>query len=313
MKKYEIIADATCDLEKALQEKADIRIVPGHIRYPDGTERSVLPGWENTTAEEFYAALKRDPNAYTTSPANVYEFEQVMLQCAEEGRDLLLMTISSGISGAYDFARQARENALKTHPETNIRVVDSLRFGPGFGLMVLEAAAMRERGKTLDETADWMEQNKNRYHQAGWLDDLSFVAKKGRLTHAKAFFGTLAGVKPIGEFDYNGLTTVIGKAKGAKNAYAALLDYIDHTIESPEEQTIFIAHTNRRREAEAFRGMIEERFHPKEIHVKDVHPLCGINIGPGLMAAYYVGSPITHGLDTERGILEKFLSGGNEA
>ena len=312
MKEYDIIADATCDLEEELQKKGNIRIVPGHVRYPDGSEKLTLPGWENTTAEAFYAELKKEPNAYTTSPANVYEFEQVMLQSAEAGRDILLMTISSGISGAFDFARQARENVLKTHPEMNIRVIDSLRFGPGFGLMVMDAAALRAAGKTLDEAADWVEQNKNRYHQAGWLDDLSFVAKKGRLTHAKAFFGTLAGVKPIGEFDYNGLTTVIGKAKGAKAAYAALLDYMENTIEDPAGQVIFIAHTNRRKEAEVFRGMIEERFHPKELHIKDVHPLCGINVGPGLMAAYYVGKPITHGLDFERGILEKFLSGGEQ-
>ena len=310
MDRFVIIADATCDLEEELQRQADVRVVPGHVRYPDGSEKLTLPGWENTTAEEFYAELKKDPNAYTTSPANVVEFEQVLTKCVEDGEEVLLMTISSGISGAYDFARQARENVLKAHPEAHIRVVDTLRFGPGFGRMVLDAAEKRAQGMNLDDTADWIERNKNRYHQAGWLDDLSFVAKKGRLTHAKAFFGTLAGVKPIGEFDYNGLTTVIGKAKGAKAAYAALLDYIDKTIENPEEQTIFVAHTCRRKEAEEYRGMIEARFHPKAVVIKDVHPLCGINIGPGLMAAYYIGKPITHGLDTERGILEAFLSGG---
>ena len=312
MKRFEIIADATCDLDEALWKEADVRIVPGHVRYPDGSEKPAMPGWEGITAEEFYAALKRDPNAYTTSPANVYEFEQAFLRCVEAGSDALVMTISSGISGAYDFARQAVENVMKTHPEAHIRVVDSLRFGPGFGRMVLDAAALRSEGKSLDETADWVEQNKNRYHQAGWLDDLSFVAKKGRLTHAKAFFGTLAGVKPIGEFDYNGLTTVIGKAKGARSAYAALLDYIDKTAEKLEGQTVFIAHTCRRKEAEEFQRLIEERFRPKAVVIKDVHPLCGINIGPGLMAAYYMGKPITHGLDAERAILEAFLSGGDQ-
>lgn len=310
MREFEIIADATCDLEEALQKKFNVKIVPGHVRYPDGSDRPSLPEWGDVKAEDFYAALKKDPNGYTTSPANVYEFEQELLKYVEEGKDVLVMTISSGISGAYDFARQARENVLKTHLEANIRVIDSLRFGPGFGLMAVDASKLRAEGKSLDETADYIEQNKNRYHQAGWLDDLSFVAKKGRLTHAKAFFGTLAGVKPIGEFDYNGLTTVIGKAKGAKTAYAALLDYIEKTIENPEEQTIFIAQTNRRKEAEEYQKMIQEKFHPREVLVKDVHPLCGINVGPGLMAAYYVGKPITHGLEVERGILEAFLSGG---
>ena len=305
MDRFVIIADATCDLEEELQRQADVRVVPGHVRYPDGSEKLTLPGWENTTAEEFYAELKKDPNAYTTSPANVVEFEQVLTKCVEDGEEVLLMTISSGISGAYDFARQARENVLKAHPEAHIRVVDTLRFGPGFGRMVLDAAEKRAQGMNLDDTADWIERNKNRYHQAGWLDDLSFVAKKGRLTHAKAFFGTLAGVKPIGEFDYNGLTTVLGKVKGAKTAYAVLLKYMEETIENPEEQTIFIAQTNRLPQAEEYKKMIMEKFHPKDVLIHDVHPLCGVNIGPGLMAAYYVGKPISSDLSEERAIFEK--------
>lgn len=310
MKEYAIVADASCDLEKALCEKENILLVPCHIRLPDGKEIEALPRWESQSAEEFYAALKREPNAYTTAPPNVYEFEKFFEKILAEGKDILLMTISSGISGAYNFALQARENILRKKTGANICIVDSMRFGPGFGLMVLHACRLRASGKSLEETSAWLEANKNRYHQAGWLDDLSFVAKKGRITHAKAFFGTLVGVKPIGEFDYNGLTTVLGKVKGARTAYSALLDYIANTIEDPEEQTVIIAHTSRLKEAEEFKRLINEKFKVKEILIKDVFPFCGINIGPGLMAAYYIGTPISHGLDREREILEKFISGG---
>ena len=79
--------------------------------------------------------------------------------------------------------------------------MDSLRLGPALGMMAVRAVQLRDKGSDLDGAAGSMEENKNRYHQAVWLDDLSFVAKKGRLTHSKAFFKTLAGVKPIGEFD----------------------------------------------------------------------------------------------------------------
>ena len=157
MREFEIIADATCDLEEALQKKYNVKIVPGHVRYPDGSEKASVPEWGDTTAEDFYAALKKDPNGYTTSPANVYEFEQILLKYVEEGKDVLVMTISSGISGAYDFARQARENVLKTHLEANIRVIDSMRFGPGFGLMAVDASKLRAEGKSLDETANYIE------------------------------------------------------------------------------------------------------------------------------------------------------------
>ena len=216
----------------------------------------------------------------------------------------------SGISGAFNFLQLAARQTQEKHPEMKIRCVDSLRFGPGHGLMTVRASELRAEGLDLDAAADWLEENKNRYHQAGWLDDLSFVASKGRLTHPKAFFGTLAGVKPIGEFDYNGLTTVIGKVKGAKAAYAALLEYMAQTIEDPSSQTVYIAQSSRLPQAEAYREMILERFRPKEVLICDVHPLCGVNIGPGLMAAYYVGKPISADLSEERAIIEKVSGQG---
>ena len=176
--------------------------------------------------------------------------------------------------------------------------------------MAVHASVMRSEGKSLEETARYFAENKNRYHQAGWLDDLSFVAKKGRITHPKAFFGTLVGVKPIGEFDSNGLTTVLGKAKGAKQAFSVLLDYMEATIEDPASQTIFIAQTSRLAAAEQYKQLIEERFHPREVLINDVFPSCGINIGPGLMAAYYVGKPISADLSEERAIIEKSIGQG---
>lgn len=310
MKSFVILADATCDLSEEFQREYDIGVIPGHIELPDGTEIPSFLKWEKYSREDFYASLKKNPNGYSTSPANVAEFSAAMEPYAAENVGVLLLTISSGISGAFNFASQAREELLRKYPSAEIRIVDSMRFGPGFGLMAVYASMLRSQGKTLAETAQWLEDNKNRFHQAGWLDDLSFVAKKGRITQPKAFFGTLAGVKPIGEFDYNGLTTVLGKVKGAKTAYSVLLGYMEATIENPEEQIIFIAQTNRLPQAMEYKKMIEEKFHPKAVFVNDVFPSCGINIGPGLMAAYYMGKPISKDLSEERALFDKLTSEG---
>lgn len=308
MNNFAIIADGTCDLSASFRDEYNIRVVPGHLTYPDGSEKQAFLSWETVSREDFYADLKKNPDGYTTAPPNVQEFANVMEEYAASGTPVLAMTISGGISGAFNFANSAKAQVLEKYPEASIEVVDTMRFGPGFGLMAICAAARRAQGESLSEVKEYLEQNKNRFHQAGWLDDLSFVAKKGRLTHAKAFFGTLAGVKPIGEFDYNGLTTVIGKAKGQKAAYAALLDYIEATGENLADQMIFIAQTNRLPQAEEYKRLIEERFHPKAVYINDVFPSCGINIGPGLMAAYYIGKPISADLSEERAIIEKALS-----
>lgn len=310
MKPYAVMADATCDLGEDIQRQYGIEVIPSHIILPDGRDIPSFHEWKEFNRDQFYADLKKNPEGFTTSPPNVEEFGRVFDACAEKGQDVLLLTISTGISGTYNFALQAKKEAEQRHPGLEIRIIDSLRFGPALGLLTVCAARKRDEGCSLEETAAYVEENKNRLHQAGWLDDLSFVAKKGRMTHAKAFFGTLAGIKPIGEFDYNGLTTVIGKAKGAKAAYQLLMQYIGRTIENPEEQTIVIAHTCRQAQAEMYREMIEREFHPREIRLCDVFPMCGISIGPGLMAAYYMGKPISQGLTEERKIIDEFQAGG---
>ena len=306
MSKFAIIADTNCDLKEEFQKEYDVRIVPGHVVLPGKKDILSLPGWTDMTREEFYADLKKRPNEYATAPANVSEFAAAFEEALKAGEDVLAITISGGISGAFGFATQAQKEMQEKYPDRKIFVIDSRRFGPGFGLMTTYASRLRAEGKSIEEVAVYLEENKNRFHQAGWLDDLTFVAKKGRITHPKAFFGTLAGVKPIGEFDKNGLTTVLGKVKGAKAAYEVLLNYISETIENPEEQIIFIAQTNRLPQAEQYKQMIEERFHPKAVYINDVFPSCGVNIGPGLMAAYYYGKPISDDLSIERALIEKF-------
>lgn len=304
MKQFAILADGTCDLNEGFRKQYDVKVLPGHIVLPDKTDIPAFLSWEKYPKEKFYADLKKTPNDFTTAPPNTAEFANAMEEIVKDGTDLLVMTISGGMSGAFQFALSARKQVLEKYPDAKINCVDSMRFGPGFGLMAVWAAKLRAEGKDLDEVTRELEENKNRFHQAGWLDDLSFVAKKGRLTNAKAFFGTLAGIKPIGEFDYNGMTTVIGKAKGARAAYAALLGYIEATGENLSGQTVVIAQTNRLPQAEEYKRLIEERFHPREILIQDVHASCGVNVGPGLMAAYYLGKPISSDLSVEREILE---------
>ncbi len=306
MKKFVIVADATCDLGNDYQEKYDIKVLRSHVLKPDGKEFRSIFSWDEIGREDFYKDLKKNPDGYSTAPANVQEFTEVFTKYIEEGCDILCMTISSGISGTYGFACSARDAVLEANPDANIKVIDTLRFGPGFGLMTVCAAALRDEGYGLDTVAQYVETNKNRFHQAGWLDDLSFVAKKGRMTHGKAFMGQLIGIKPIGEFDYNGMTTVIGKIKGEKKAYEVLMHYIEETIENPSEQIIFIAQTNRLPQAEKYKAMIEEKFKPKAVVIRDVFPACGVNIGPGLMAAYYMGTPISEDLGREKAIVEKY-------
>lgn len=312
---YVILGDTTCDLSAEIRNKYDIEYIHSHIIYPDGKDRIATLKWSdykyfgnNCTSQIFYNELKKNPDSFKTSPANIEEIAQVFEKYILQGKNIIYISISSGISGAYNFSLKARELILQKYPDSKINCVDSLRFGSGIGLMLVHAAILRNQGKSFEEVSNYLENNKCKFHQMGWLDDLSFVAKKGRITPVKAFFGTLAGIKTLGEFDYNGLTTPIGRTKGEKSAFDAMLGYIEKTIESPSEQIIFISESNRADKAQIYKKLLQEKFHPKEIIINTVFPPCGINIGPGLLSAYYVGKPIHKGLTEEKALIENLLN-----
>ena len=314
-KAYVILPDVTCDLSKEICERYDIETISGHVKYPNGREELTTLDWDDCsfimepTAEEFYTKLRRKPTGFTTAPASAYEYYNAFENYVKQGYGILSMSMSSKMSGTYNFATQAKNMILEKYPAAEIRCFDSMRFGAGFGLMAIWASDLRREGKTLDEVVKLLEDNKTRFHQASCLDDFSFLRKKGRISRSNAFFSALVGTKSLGEFNSQGVTTVIGKAIGGRSAYTAIIQYIDQTIESPDEQAIIIANSNRRWQAEVLRGLIEAKFHPKEIYVTDIYPACGINVGPGLTAVYYAGKPLSEDLTEEKELMSDILRG----
>ncbi|MBR4277474.1 MAG: DegV family protein [Lachnospiraceae bacterium] len=307
MGNFVILTDASSDLTQDIRERFDIDYIKGHLQMPDGRSVPLCLEWtEDYEHDSFYAAVKKGA-AYATSPANVAEYAERMTEYVKEGKDILVICISTGLSGTYNFAVEAKNQVEKEYPNAKIFVVDSLRYSVLEGMICVKASQMRAEGKTIEETYEWIEANKNCYHQMGWLDDLSFVAKKGRMSNSKAFFGQLVGIKPLGDISSNGLTTVIGKAKGAKAGFEAILAYMEETIENPSEQTIFVGTSDREKDADKLVELIKEKFAPKEVIKSFVFPSCGVNIGPGLCAAFYYGKPISDDMKPEEALMNKIL------
>lgn len=312
MNNFVILTDTTCELSNEVLRDFNIEIVKPHFMDNLGNDHESFCDWSECTcfngAADFYKTLKSNPSSFSTAPSSLPELINKMTSFVEKGLDLLCFTITSSMSGTFNFFNNAKSEVLKNYPDAKIYIVDSLRIGNGIGLMCIKAAILRSMDKSIDEVYSYMEENKNRFHQIGWLDDLSFVAKKGRITHSKAFFGQLIGIKPLGEFDPNGLITVLGKAKGEKAAYDAMLTYMDEYIENPSEQVILICHSTREKQANAYAALIKEKFNPKKIYINECGPSCGINIGPGLMAAYFIGKPVSADLATEKSFMEQILT-----
>ena len=307
MKKFIIFSDTACDLSKELRDKYDIEFINGHISV-HGVEHVADCAFNFATKEEFFKDLKKYPNEYTTAPASPDELKAKWETYLKDGYDIIATSLSGGLSATINFMNLAKKELLEIYPERRIECIDSLRYSTALGLLTVKAAILKQEGKSFDEVVTWLNANKNRLHQMGYLDDLSFVAAKGRISKPKAFMGQLIGIKPLGDFDSTGKTTILGKVKGDKVAIETIIKYMEKTIENPEDQIIFVASTNRDKQALELKQRIEERFNPKEVLLTTVYPICSINIGPGLMAAYYFGTPISDDLEAEKKIMDEIIN-----
>ena len=307
MGKFAIVTDSFCELDKNIRHEFDIDFVPGHITFPDGSEKNLNLEWDIIGKDDFYAQLKKNPDAFKTSPANVAEITQKFESYAKEGRDILSISISSAISGTYNFTLQAKKAICEKYPDVKVVCIDSLRYGAAFGLMCMKASRMRDEGKNIDEVGSYLSENKATFRQGGWLDDLSFVAKKGRLTNSKAFFGQLIGIKPFAELSENGLPTIIGNVKGEKLAWRVAIDYMAATIVNPQDQDILLCNSKREKQIAVFKQMIQDRLSPRAIYETELFCGCGTNMGPGLMTAYFIGKPITQSLEDEKKLLQDLI------
>ena len=311
MKDFKIVSDTTCDLSKEVLNDFNIEMIKAHFMDKDGVDKYSFTDWSEcdyyASSNDFYKALKANPSAFASSAPNIEEIKNFMIDIIKDGTGCLAIAMSGAMSGSYNNYLNAKKEVLKEYPDAHIEVFDSLRFGAGLGLMLVWASILRSEGKSLDEVVAFLKENRDCFHQMGWLDDLSFVAKKGRITHAKAFFGTLIGIKPLGDFDQNGMTTVLGKAKGEKAAYEAIIEYIKQTVVDPENQIMFVSHSNREKCALILKDMVEKEFKPKKLYFIETGPSCGINVGPGLNAVYYFGNKASKDLVQEKELMEKIL------
>ena len=172
------------------------------------------------------------------------------------------------------------------------------------GLLAYYAFAMKNEGKSFDEIVAWLEENKVRVHQMGPIDDLIFVARRGRISMGKAIFGSFAGVKPMGDCNADGYTTVLTKAKGINKAFDITVKYVSETATDIENQILFIAHSNREQYAQNLKEKLLA-LNPKKIYITDVYSACGGNIGPGMIGVYYLGEPISSDLSREKEVIAK--------
>lgn len=305
MDKFVIIPDSASDFTAPLRERFNVPdVLLGVVYFPDGHAEPADLDFERMSAEEYYNSMKGRKVLYKTSNAPVSEIESKFEKHLAAGKDVLSISLSSGLSGSYQATLLVAEELRKKYPERKIICVDSLRYSTALSKLIVMACQKRDEGATIEETAAFIEEKKHCIHQIGPMDDLFFLVKTGRISNFKAFFGTLAGVNPMADFNREGMSQVLVKFKGKKAAFDACLKYIQATIVEPEKQLIFVAHSNRKAQAEILAERIRQEIKPAEVIINDVGISCGATIGPGLCAAFYEGRPVSEGLKEEQAIMD---------
>lgn len=310
MNKFLILADAACDLSAEIRKTFGIDdYIQGHIHFSDGRDFKTTLDWSNISREDFYKALSNKKIEVNTAPASPEEYYLKFKYYAEQGFDILSMSLSSKISSTYNIAKSAAARISEEYPNCKIYCFDSYKMSGALGLLVMYAHELKNNGKSFNEIIEWLENNKHRIHQMGPIDDLIFVARRGRITMGKATIGNFAGVKPMGECTREGYVSILTKVKGINKALDLTARYVKRSAVDIENQYILISHSNRSEYAEKLKSLIEKMMCPKQVFVSDVFTGCGPNIGPGMVGVYFIGEEISDDLITEKNVMAELLNG----
>lgn len=288
MRDYVILTDSSADLPAELYKELDLSLLPLTFLL-DGETYENLPDGSTLPFHDFYEKL-RGGSHVTTSAVNVEAFRQAFLPHLEAGRDILYLGFSSGLSSTYSAGHIAAQELAEEFPERKIICVDTLCASLGQGMLVYLTAKKRLAGATIEEAADFAEENK--LHLCHWftVDDLFFLKRGGRISAATALVGSALGIKPVLHVDDEGHLISVSKARGRKKSFAAMVEQMKQTAIDPSEQIPFISHGDCEDEAKELAEMVKKEFGVKDVIINHVGPVIGAHSGPGTMALFFLGT-----------------------
>ena len=288
MSDFVMLTDSSADLSAQMVQQADVEVIPLSFNIQGRTYHNYPDNREMDPAL-FYDMLRAGELA-TTAAVNVGEYVQAIEPFLEQGRDVLVLAFSSGLSGTYNSSRLAVEELQEKYPQRKIYTVDTLCASLGQGLLVWLAAQQRKEGKSIEEVRDWVEANKLSLCHQFTVDDLHFLKRGGRISATTAVVGSMLQIKPVLHVDDEGHLINIGKARGRQASLKALVDKMEKTVTEEGRKTVFISHGDCRKDAVTVADMVRERFGTQDIRINFVGPVIGAHSGPGTLALFYLGT-----------------------
>ena len=238
--------------------------------------------------KEFYDKMRAGGMPQTVQ-VNPDQARQCFEDNLKQGKDVLCLSFSSALSGCYSSYVIARDELAELYPDRKIIVVDTLSASLGEGLIIYYANEMKKEGKSIDEVAAWVEENKLTFCHYFTVEDLNHLYRGGRVSKATAIVGSVLGIKPLLHVDDEGRLISIGKVRGRKQSLTKLVDYMESKIEKAKNKIIMISHGDCLEEANYVRDLVKERTGIKEFLIAPVGATVGAHSGPGTMALFFIG------------------------
>lgn len=286
MADYVLFTDSTTDLSVLLIQELGIEVLPLSFTLNDMTYKN-YPDNRELSASDFYNQLLSG-SMCTTSQLNQNDFITAFTPVLQQGKDILYLAFSSGLSGTYNSARLAAEDLREQFPERTIAVVDTLQASMGEGLLVYYAACLKNEGKSLQEVVDWIAENGQSICAWFTVDDLMFLKRGGRVSGAAAVAGTLLGIKPILHVDAEGHLIPMEKIRGRKASLDALVKHFEASTFDRSEQVVFVSHGDCLDDCQYVADKISA-LGVKRVCISTIGPVIGAHSGPGTVALFFRG------------------------
>ena len=285
---------STADLTKEHFAKRNISYVCFHY-YLDGVEHDDDLG-ESMPFDQFYQAIA-DGAVTQTSQVNISEYLDYFSKILEQGKDILHLCLSSGISGTISSAESAAMIARERFPEQKLYIVDSLGASSGYGLIMDTLADLRDGGMGIDELHEWAEANKLHMHHWFFSTDLSYYVRGGRISKAAGIFGDMLGICPLLNMDNNGRLILRAKIRLKKRVIHETVNRMEEYAQNGLDYSgkCFISNSACYEDARAVADLVEERFEKLngKVQIFSVGTTIGSHTGPGTVALFFWGSQRT--------------------
>jgi len=290
MSDYILSCCSTADLSKEHFEERDIKYICFHYKlngvdYPDDLGQSI-------PFEEFYKRMDFGEDT-RTSQINVTEYLEYFSRFLGEGKDIIHLTLSSGISGSYNSAVNAAKIAKERYPERKIYIIDSLAASSGYGLLMDKLADLRDGGMDIDELRNWAEENKLNLHHWFFSSDLKFFIKGGRVSKTSGTIGTILGICPLLNVSFDGHLIARSKIRSKKKVIQEIVKRMEENAEGGLSYSgkCYISQSACVEDAKEVAKLVEERFQNLDgrVIINYVGTTIGSHTGPGTVALFFWG------------------------